>query len=182
MTGAYGHSSDHCCSAPFVLLECQFSCRREQYLLAAEGAWPHEKGVNFYKKALISEACVVSTLNLDMLSDCSYCNNQSNHFNLQLSRVLAKEAWEDSAPVRVWVEYFLNFLSTLLIAVTWKGLQLWLGDILILSVCSFYWHCSQRFPFLQMALVPRDGLIQSFHRVLANNSKHLEIFPLHTKY
>lgn len=99
MAGAYGRSSDPCCRAPFVLLECQFSCRREQYLLAAEGTWPHEKGANLYKKALISEACVVSTLNLDMLSDCSYFNNQRNHFNLQLTRMLAKEAWEDSASV-----------------------------------------------------------------------------------
>lgn len=99
MADAYGCSSDPCCRAPFLLLEFQFSCRREQYLLAAEGAWPHEKGVNLYKKALVSEACVVPTLNLYMLSDCSYCNNQSNHFNLQLTRVLAKEAWEDSASV-----------------------------------------------------------------------------------
>lgn len=100
MAAAYGRSSDSCCSAPFVLLECQFSCRREQYLLAAEKAWPHEKGANLYKKALISEDCVVSTLSLDVLSDC--CNSQINNFNLQLSRVLAKEAWEDSASLQPW--------------------------------------------------------------------------------
>lgn len=92
MAGAYGLSSEPCCSAPFVLLKCQFSCRREQYLLAAEGARPHEKGANLYKKGLISEACVVSTLTLDMLGDCRYCNNQRNNFNLQLTRMLAKEA------------------------------------------------------------------------------------------
>lgn len=51
------------------------------------------------EKALISETCAVSTLNLAMLSDCSYCNNHSNRFNLQLNRVLAKEAWEDDASV-----------------------------------------------------------------------------------
>lgn len=50
MASAYGCFSDPCHSAPFVLLECQFSCRREQCLLAAEGAWPHEKGANLYKK------------------------------------------------------------------------------------------------------------------------------------
>lgn len=36
------------------------------------------------EKALISETCAVSTLNLAMLSDCRYCNDRSNHFNLQL--------------------------------------------------------------------------------------------------
>jgi len=86
------------------------------------------------EEAFISEVCAVSTLNLAMLSDCSYCNSRSNHFNLQLQRVLAKESWEDDASVQLPSQYFVKLLSTLLITVTWKGLQLRLGDILILSV------------------------------------------------
>lgn len=45
-----------------------------------------------------------------------------------------------------WSEHFLNLLSTLLFAVTWKGLQLWLGDMSVFDpVCML----------ILLALIPK---------------------------
>lgn len=44
------------------------------------------------EKALISESSAVSTLNLAMLSDCSYWNNWGNHFQLTAEHSAVKRS------------------------------------------------------------------------------------------